>query len=518
MSDEAVHMGMESTYQCPTCHCDILSQNQLTHDAICARRQASANQRPAQPQIIRRESSSGGLADPVEPNYLNRRPQVREDRALVNNKLITCPNCEKSVREQNFNSHVANECEGNDKIPCEFCDKAVSMSSYTQHVEDTHRREREQEQERHQQRQQQQQEDERQIRQEQEQQEQQERQRQQEERQRQQQQQQRPRSTERVASPARGMASRQNVQENRNQGMPQERAGSADRNPPQENSGGFMGFLKTLVTAATQNRSEPNERPEPVEQPQPRSIFSRLAGLGDHEEHPVEQPQPRSLLSRLAGFGDHEEHARPRPMTMEDLFLRAIQGGQNSQRSNASQNPFLSQRPSGGRSTRTIRFGPHGTLVISNGRNVQEEEEPEDVWQSVGVPQQRQSDINMGPMADMGPMGLLLQMLASRGQGVPMGFGLNQEQMTQLEQKGLSKEDVESLSIVKYDAEKNKNLSEDMKSCPICLDEFEDGVEVRFLWCLHRFHRKCIDQWLEKHTNCPICKKDFSEMNEQPTD
>lgn len=472
MSNQDLHMDIETTYQCPHCHANILSSNQFTHDAMCARRQAAGNQRPAQPQMIQRENSSSGLPDTID--YSNRRPQIREERGLARNKLITCPNCEKSVREQDFANHADNECEGNDKIPCEFCDQLIPMSSYTMHVEDAHRREQEEEQSQRQQRQQEQ-----------------------------------HRSNQRPASPGRGMASRQNqsAQENRNQASrsQEQRDRSPGRNASQESTGGgFMGFLRNLVQNAAQNRSE-DERPESQHQSQSQP---------QSHSHQHEQPQSstRSLFSRLLGNHDHPESDSRRPMTMEDFFLRSIQARHEAERENAqrSQNPFGNSAPRGGnRTVRTINLGPHGTIVLSTGRSAMEE--PEDYWQTVGLPQRRPNQMNMSPMEEMGPMGLLLSMLSSGGQGM---MQIDPEQLNQLQETGLSKEDIDSLSIVKYDAEKNKNLSEDMKSCPICLEEFEDGVEVRFLWCLHRFHRKCVDQWLESHTNCPICKKDFSEMDQ----
>jgi len=470
LQNQPLDMTSGETYECPHCRADILTYNQATHDAICSRRNAAGNQRSARPQQIRRENSSSGQAEPVETTQPTRRPQVREDRNIASNKLITCPNCDKSVREQSLNSHIAHECEGNDKIPCEFCNKAIPMSVYTQHVDDAHRREREQEQERHLERTQQQQ----------------------------QPSQPRQRSAERVPSP-----NREEVQNNQGQSPSEQR----DRPAEQENSGGFMGFIRGLVQSATQNRSEPQQ------EERPREVERHL---------PSEQPQSgsRSLLARLLGVPqEHDHEERHQHSSMEDFFLRALQGGQQRE----SQNPFtMQQQQQQPRSrVRTIRLGPHGTLIVSNGRGAVEDEEPEDVWQSVGAPPRRrvQSNFGMGPQSahsidEMGPMGLLLQMLAARGQGMPMAFNFSPEQISEIEQKGLSKEDIESLSVMRYEADKNKNLSEDMKSCPICLEEFETGSEVKFLWCLHRFHKKCIDQWLDKNTNCPICKKDFSEMNE----
>ena len=43
-------------------------------------------------------------------------------------------------------------------------------------------------------------------------------------------------------------------------------------------------------------------------------------------------------------------------------------------------------------------------------------------------------------------------------------------------------------------------------SCPICLDEFKESEYYRNLKCNHCFHKKCIDRWLKKENNCPMCR------------
>ena len=42
--------------------------------------------------------------------------------------------------------------------------------------------------------------------------------------------------------------------------------------------------------------------------------------------------------------------------------------------------------------------------------------------------------------------------------------------------------------------------------CPICMIELNAGDPVRFLPCMHVYHKDCIDDWLLKHSlTCPNC-------------
>jgi len=43
--------------------------------------------------------------------------------------------------------------------------------------------------------------------------------------------------------------------------------------------------------------------------------------------------------------------------------------------------------------------------------------------------------------------------------------------------------------------------------CPICLENFQEGDTVRELKaCSHVFHKSCVDLWLLRSSECPLCK------------
>lgn len=49
--------------------------------------------------------------------------------------------------------------------------------------------------------------------------------------------------------------------------------------------------------------------------------------------------------------------------------------------------------------------------------------------------------------------------------------------------------------------------TQEVLECPICIGAIEPGDAVRHLGCGHTFHRSCVDLWLVRCADCPLCKK-----------
>ncbi|XP_073278434.1 E3 ubiquitin-protein ligase ATL42-like [Primulina huaijiensis] len=81
---------------------------------------------------------------------------------------------------------------------------------------------------------------------------------------------------------------------------------------------------------------------------------------------------------------------------------------------------------------------------------------------------------------------------------------------------GVDKAVVESLPFFRFSSLRG---SRDGLECSVCLSKFEDVEILRLLpKCKHAFHIDCIDQWLEKHSTCPICRRKISpeDVSELP--
>ena len=51
--------------------------------------------------------------------------------------------------------------------------------------------------------------------------------------------------------------------------------------------------------------------------------------------------------------------------------------------------------------------------------------------------------------------------------------------------------------------------------CLICLEIYKIGNQVLYLPCSHLFHSTCIMRWLLKDSKCPICKKDYRDLEDE---
>lgn len=46
--------------------------------------------------------------------------------------------------------------------------------------------------------------------------------------------------------------------------------------------------------------------------------------------------------------------------------------------------------------------------------------------------------------------------------------------------------------------------------CSICLDQMNTNQTCKIFSCDHRFHGKCLSDWLKSHNTCPLCRCDLT--------
>ena len=65
-----------------------------------------------------------------------------------------------------------------------------------------------------------------------------------------------------------------------------------------------------------------------------------------------------------------------------------------------------------------------------------------------------------------------------------------------------------STQIINY----NRDMSNINTSCPITLEDFQDGDVVRRIrHCGHTFHENAIQGWFRSNVRCPVCRYDIRE-------
>ncbi|XP_021276298.1 E3 ubiquitin-protein ligase ATL42-like [Herrania umbratica] len=76
---------------------------------------------------------------------------------------------------------------------------------------------------------------------------------------------------------------------------------------------------------------------------------------------------------------------------------------------------------------------------------------------------------------------------------------------------GIDRRIIESIPSFQFSVIKG---SKEGLECVVCISKFEDSDILRLLpKCKHAFHMNCIDQWLERHSTCPLCRCKFDSRD-----
>ncbi|XP_073152457.1 putative RING-H2 finger protein ATL21A [Henckelia pumila] len=70
---------------------------------------------------------------------------------------------------------------------------------------------------------------------------------------------------------------------------------------------------------------------------------------------------------------------------------------------------------------------------------------------------------------------------------------------------------VDSYTISMNFEEKSGTSCPRGSTCVICLEDYREKEKIKcIILCQHCFHAYCIDQWLQKHWSCPVCRTSLS--------
>eukprot|EP00928_Gymnodinium_smaydae_P075950 TRINITY_DN5897_c0_g2_i1.p1 TRINITY_DN5897_c0_g2~~TRINITY_DN5897_c0_g2_i1.p1 ORF type:complete len:281 (-),score=31.91 TRINITY_DN5897_c0_g2_i1:240-1082(-) len=89
---------------------------------------------------------------------------------------------------------------------------------------------------------------------------------------------------------------------------------------------------------------------------------------------------------------------------------------------------------------------------------------------------------------------------------------LGQANYTDILDRGLTPAEIKQLPCCTLAPRGNRaavfrDLDGDLRDCSICIQDLQPGDSVRRLPCSHTFHKSCVDLWLLRRAECPLCKR-----------
>lgn len=122
--------------------------------------------------------------------------------------------------------------------------------------------------------------------------------------------------------------------------------------------------------------------------------------------------------------------------------------------------------------------------------------------QNAGRPRRVREDLLIDPRTGVPRAGPMVRVnVGGQRRTVPLAYLL--ALMSEEQGNPANRADIADLPTRKVKAD--ENLGE-QKRCQICLEDFGDGDDVKTLPCLHIYHQKCIERWLNTDNSCPVCK------------
>ncbi|WOL13278.1 RING-H2 finger protein ATL16-like [Canna indica] len=88
---------------------------------------------------------------------------------------------------------------------------------------------------------------------------------------------------------------------------------------------------------------------------------------------------------------------------------------------------------------------------------------------------------------------------------------------TSASSRGLDEPTIQAIPTFLYQKRSESIIRGCSHECSVCLNELEEEEKIRLLPnCFHVFHIDCIDTWLQKNDNCPVCRSSIATSTQIP--
>ncbi len=72
------------------------------------------------------------------------------------------------------------------------------------------------------------------------------------------------------------------------------------------------------------------------------------------------------------------------------------------------------------------------------------------------------------------------------------------------------------MSLISISSDESISSMESQENlCCICLQDLKESKSLFMTGCQHKFHIKCVKQWLNEKSTCPLCNSNQDKLKER---
>jgi Ring finger domain len=90
---------------------------------------------------------------------------------------------------------------------------------------------------------------------------------------------------------------------------------------------------------------------------------------------------------------------------------------------------------------------------------------------------------------------------------IPIRIGATDDEINKLKMHKFIVSDNGQCSIKNMETGTVMDIGKEDAVCAICLSDYENNENLRYVLCTHHYHQECFDEWIKINASCPSCRE-----------